>query len=104
MHLLLVKADRLSADVIGAAIEEHPFIGPGLLDGFWYPEQARVEQKDAKVTKREGRGLSGQARRRGGIHGDIAELQFALEVNRLPWRFDVRRMHGDTDKTLRAVL
>ena len=35
MHPLYGKADRLSAEVIGAAIEVHRHLGPGLLEGAY---------------------------------------------------------------------
>ncbi len=34
MHPLLAKADRLSCEVIGAAIEVHRIMGPGLLESI----------------------------------------------------------------------
>ena len=35
MHPLFAKADRLSAEVIGAAIEVHRIMGPGLLESIY---------------------------------------------------------------------
>ena len=35
MHLLFAKADRLSGEVIGAAIEVHRIMGPGLLESIY---------------------------------------------------------------------
>jgi GxxExxY protein len=35
MHPLFVKADRLSGEVIGAAIEVHRIMGPGLLESIY---------------------------------------------------------------------
>jgi GxxExxY protein len=35
MHSLFAKADRLSGDVIGAAIEVHRIMGPGLLESIY---------------------------------------------------------------------
>ena len=35
MHLLFEKADRLSGEVIGAAIEVHRIMGPGLLESIY---------------------------------------------------------------------
>jgi GxxExxY protein len=35
MHTLFAKADRLSAEVIGAAIEVHRIMGPGLLESIY---------------------------------------------------------------------
>ncbi|MGC8641747.1 MAG: GxxExxY protein [Isosphaeraceae bacterium] len=34
MHQLFAKADRLTGEVIGAAIEVHRVMGPGLLEGI----------------------------------------------------------------------
>ena len=34
MHPLFAKADRLSGEVIGAAIEVHRIMGPGLLESM----------------------------------------------------------------------
>ena len=34
MHHLFAKADRLSREVIGAAIEVHRILGPGLLESI----------------------------------------------------------------------
>ena len=35
MHPLFAKADRLSGEVIGAAIEVHRIMGPGLLESIY---------------------------------------------------------------------
>ena len=35
MHTLFAKADRLSGEVIGAAIEVHRIMGPGLLESIY---------------------------------------------------------------------
>jgi GxxExxY protein len=35
MHPLFAKADKLSGEVIGAAIEVHRIIGPGLLESIY---------------------------------------------------------------------
>ena len=35
MHLLFAKADKLSSEVIGAAIEVHRIMGPGLLESIY---------------------------------------------------------------------
>ena len=35
MHSLFVRADRLSGEVIGAAIEVHRIMGPGLLESIY---------------------------------------------------------------------
>ncbi len=35
MHPLFAEADRLSSEVIGAAIEVHRIIGPGLLESIY---------------------------------------------------------------------
>ncbi len=35
MHSLFAKADRLSGEVIGAAIEVHRIMGPGLLESIY---------------------------------------------------------------------
>jgi GxxExxY protein len=35
MHLLFAQADTLSAEVIGAAIEVHRIMGPGLLESIY---------------------------------------------------------------------
>jgi GxxExxY protein len=35
MHPLFSKADRLSGEVIGAAIEVHRIMGPGLLESIY---------------------------------------------------------------------
>ena len=35
MHPLFEKADRLSREVIGAAIEVHRLMGPGLIEGIY---------------------------------------------------------------------
>ena len=35
MHPLFAKADRLSGEVIGAAIEVHRIMGPGLLERIY---------------------------------------------------------------------
>ena len=34
MHPLFAKGDRLSGEVIGAAIEVHRIMGPGLLESY----------------------------------------------------------------------
>jgi len=52
MHPLFAKADRLSGEVIGAAIEMHRIMGPGLLS---CPVQTSLQQKETKATKRENR-------------------------------------------------
>jgi hypothetical protein len=36
MHHLFAKADRLSRQVIGAAIEVHRIMGPGLLESIFH--------------------------------------------------------------------
>ncbi len=36
MHSQFVKADRLSGEVIGAAIEVHRIMGPGLLESIFH--------------------------------------------------------------------
>ena len=35
MHPLFAKADKLSAEIIGAAIEVHRIMGPGLLESIY---------------------------------------------------------------------
>jgi GxxExxY protein len=35
MHLLFARADKLSGEVIGAAIEVHRIMGPGLLESIY---------------------------------------------------------------------
>jgi GxxExxY protein len=35
MHTLFAKADKLSGEVIGAAIEVHRIMGPGLLESIY---------------------------------------------------------------------
>lgn len=35
MHPLFEQADRLSRDIIGAAIEVHRVMGPGLIEGIY---------------------------------------------------------------------
>ena len=35
MHPLFAKADKLSGEVIGAAIEVHRIMGPGLLESIY---------------------------------------------------------------------
>ena len=35
MHPLFAKADKLSSEVIGAAIEVHRIMGPGLLESIY---------------------------------------------------------------------
>jgi hypothetical protein len=68
MHPLFTKADRLSAEVIGAATLVHRIMGPGSSSltesqGFSYPVQTSPEQKETKETKTGSRDLSGQSRR-----------------------------------------
>jgi hypothetical protein len=59
MHPLFANADRLSGEVIGAAIEVHRIMGPGLLEtesqGLSCPVQTSLEQKATKGTKGENR-------------------------------------------------
>ena len=43
MHPLFTKADGLSGEVIGAAIEVHRVMGPGLLESIYFHEITLVE-------------------------------------------------------------
>ncbi len=43
MHPLSPKADRLSGEVIGAAIEVHRIMGPGLLESINFHEIKLVD-------------------------------------------------------------
>ena len=46
MHPLFAKADRLSGEVIGAAIEVHRIMGPGLLESIY--ERCLVHELDLR--------------------------------------------------------
>jgi hypothetical protein len=68
MHPLFAEADALSGDVIGAAVELHRIMGPGLLESIFMstssstgsqrlscPVRTSFEQKETTVTKFESR-------------------------------------------------
>jgi hypothetical protein len=64
VHPLFAKAERLSCEIIGAAIEVHRIMGPASssltgFQGLCCPEQTSLEQKETKVTKGASRGLGG---------------------------------------------
>jgi hypothetical protein len=64
MHPLFDKADRLSSQVIGAAIEVHRIMGPGLLESIY--ERCLMRELDRIPERRLGlvhRAKSAAARR-----------------------------------------
>ena len=73
MHPLFEKADRLSREVIGAAIEVHRLMGPGLIEGIY-----------EKCLMRE---LS--LRRLGAVNQRLVRIEYKGLVFEEPLRFDV---------------
>ena len=54
MHANFERADRLSADVIGAAVEVHRTLGPGLLEGIYEKCLIReLELRSLNVVKQQ---------------------------------------------------
>jgi GxxExxY protein len=47
MHTLFAKADRLSGEVIGAAIEVHRIMGPGLLESIY--ERCLLRERELEL-------------------------------------------------------
>src|SRR5438445_474533 len=73
MHPLFVKADKLSREVIGAAIEVHRLKGPGLIEGIY--EKCLMRELSL-------RGLSA-------VNQRLVRIEYKGLVFEEPLRFDV---------------